>query len=225
MRSVMLLSILMVLAAACEPAGNAPALVSATPPSLTAAAISPSQAPVTLPTGTTVQSSPPTRAQPTRYLKFPDLVSLQKAALFPVWVPGFIPEHLPLSGAWVADYPDGSEMVSIMYAEPGDPLDANRKVLAYWMTETNETVSRYSVSHQFKINALDVREVNTRGQTGFTYWTRSVAAGNSAVLTWRESGFNLQISLLGAWPQPDEGNPHGLDSILLRVAASLQPLH
>ncbi len=214
MRSFLLLFILMGFTAACRPARNTP------PPA--EALVATRTAP---PAEGTVQSSAPTPAQPTRYLEFSDLVNLQKAALFPVWVPRFIPDHFPFQRAWVSDYPDGTEMVSINYAAPGDPLDANRKMLAYWMTKSDEAVSRYSVSHQFKINALDVREVQTRGQTGFTYWTRSVAAGNSAVLTWREGGFNLQISLYGAWPQPDESNPHGLDSLLLRVAASLQPFH
>jgi len=60
------------------------------------------------------------------------------------------------------------------------------------------------------------------GFTGASPMQQSGAAGNSAYLVWREGTFNFSIALFGAWPQPDESNPHGLDNTLLIVAKSMQ---
>jgi hypothetical protein len=90
------------------------------------------------------------------------------------------------------------------------------------MTKTNQTITLDSITHQFKETPQDVREVPVRGQTGYSYWISSGAAGNSAVLTWREGTVNFRISLSGDWPQPDANHPHGLDDLLLKIAGSLQ---
>ena len=161
---------------------------------------------------------------PTRHLEFPNLNEAQTAAMFSIWLPNVIPDDLPFYKAGISDYADGSENVSIVYLEPGDPLDANLKMFDIQITRTDEPVSYQIITHQFKVNTLDVHEVQVRGRTGFTYWTRSGAAGNSAHLTWREGTLNFRLSLTGAWPQPDENNPHGLDSTLLKVADSLQSM-
>ncbi len=160
----------------------------------------------------------------THYLEFSNLNEAQTVAMFSIWLPGFIPDDLPFYKAWISDYADGSENIRIVYLEPGDPLDANLKMLDIQAKRTDEQVSREAITHQFKVNALDVREVQVRGQSGFTYWTQSGAAGNSAILTWREGTLNFHLSLSGAWPQPDESNPHGLDGILLKIAESLQTM-
>jgi hypothetical protein len=172
--------------------------------------------------GTPGIATPP--LQPTQYLEFSNLSEAQKAAKFSIWLPGFIPDDLPLYKAWISDYADGSENVRIFYQEPGAPLDANLKSLDIQMTETNQPVTLDSVTHQFKETALDVCEVPVRGQAGYSYWTPAVAAGNSAVLTWREGTVNIRISLSGDWPEPDASHPHGLDSTLLKIAESLQTM-
>jgi hypothetical protein len=68
-------------------------------------------------------------------------------------------------------------------------------------------------------------DVQVRGQTGFTYWTRSAAAGNSAFLVWGEGKINFFLSLSGNWPDPDENHPRDLDEILLGIAESLRAVH
>jgi hypothetical protein len=79
---------------------------------------------------------------------------------------------LPFYKAWIFDYPNGTENVRLLYSEPGNSLDANLKSLDIQMTMTVEIFSNDSISQQFKITALDVREVQVRGQTGYTYWTQ-----------------------------------------------------
>ena len=106
---------------------------------------------------------------PAQYQEFSDLSAVQKAARFPIWLPGSIPENLPFYKAWISDYTDGSENVRVVYLEPGDPLDANLKSLDIQMTETNQLLTLDSITHQFRETALDVREVQVRGQTGYTY--------------------------------------------------------
>ncbi len=162
--------------------------------------------------------------QPIEYLEFSDLAEAQAAATFPLWLPALIPDDLGFYKAWVSNYVDGSENVRILYAEPGDTLGASRKMLDLQMTRTEEGVSRDAIARQLKVSALDVREVQVRGQTGSTYWTQSVAGGNSSVLTWREGTFNIHLSLFGDWPQPDEDNPHRLDDLLIEIAESLQTI-
>ncbi len=159
---------------------------------------------------------------PTQYLEFADLGDLQRLAKFHVWVPAYIPGNLPFYKAWLADYANGDESVRLLYCEPGPPRDANLKSVDIQMTESDQIVSSDSITHQSKATALDIRQVQVRSQTGFAYWTRSGAAGNSAVLVWREGRFNFSVALFGAWPQPDESNPHGLDTMLLAIANSLQ---
>lgn len=166
-----------------------------------------------------------TPEQPSQTLEFSDLNQAIWAARFSFWTPTLIPDDLKFDKAFVSNYADGSQNVSVMYAEPGDPLDANRKTLSVQMTRTDAPISRDSLAHQFKEIALDIREVQVRGQAGFTYWERSGAAGNSVILTWREGMVNIKLSLFGAWPQPDENNPHGLDSLLLSIADSLSPVN
>jgi hypothetical protein len=159
---------------------------------------------------------------PTQYLEFSDLRDAQKATWFPVGLPVSIPEDLPFYKAWISDYADGSENIRVVYTEPGDPLDANLKSIDIQMTKTNQNITLDSITHQFKETPQDVREVPVRGQTGYSYWISSGAAGNSAVLTWREGTVNFRISLSGDWPQPDANHPHGLDDLLLKIAGSLQ---
>jgi hypothetical protein len=163
--------------------------------------------------------------QPTEYLEFSDLADAQAAASFPLWTPAFIPDDLGFYKAWVSNYADGSENIRILYAEPGEPRDANRKILDLQMIRTEEVISRETITRQLKVNALDIREVQVRGQTGFTYWTQSGAGGNSSILTWREGICNIRLSLYGDWPQPDEKDPHRLDDLLIAIAESLQIIY
>jgi hypothetical protein len=155
-------------------------------------------------------------------LEFASLGELQKLTKFRIWLPTYIPGNLPFYKTWLADYANGNQNVRLLYSEPGNSPDANLRSVDIQMTKTDEIVSRDSITHQFRETALDVRQLQIRGDTGFAYWTRSGAMGNSAVLVWREGTFNFSVALFGAWPQPDESNPHGLDNILLAIANSLQ---
>jgi hypothetical protein len=180
---------------------------------------------VSLASSTSTASTPDTvtlPSLPTQYLEFSNLSDLQKVTKFPIWLPTYIPDNLPFYKGWISDYANGNENIRLLYSEHGYSLDANLKSLEVQMKMTDEIISRDSISHQFKVIALDMQEVQVRGQTGFTYWTRSVAAGNASYLIWREGTFNFSVSLFGAWSQPDESNPHGLDNILLMIAKSLQ---
>lgn len=159
---------------------------------------------------------------PTQYLEFSDLSAAQKATWFPVGLPGSIPEDLPFYKAWISDYADGSENIRVVYMEPGNPLDANLKSIDIQMTRTNQPISLDSLTHQFREMPQGVREVAVREQTGYSYWIPSVAAANSAVLTWREGTVNFRISLSGDWPQPEANHPHALDDLLLKLAKALQ---
>ena len=196
--------------AACQAASSltpgVPATISPTPPMVSVVA-----------TNTIL---PP--LAPTQYLEFTDLNELQKASKFPIWLPASIPDNVPFFKSWVANYANGDQNVRLLYSEPGNLPDANLKSLDIQMTQTNEGISRESLSNQFKIIALDVEEVQVRGQTGFTYWTQSGAAGNSACLAWREGKLNFLLTLSGDWPQPDGSNPHALDATLVKIAESLE---
>ncbi|MGD0574970.1 MAG: hypothetical protein ABSB61_06330 [Anaerolineales bacterium] len=93
---------------------------------------------------------------PTRYSEFSNLSGLQKAAKFQVWLSTYVPGNLPFYKAWIADYADGSENARVLYSAPGDPLDANLKSVDIQMTETNQPVTFDSITHQFKLIALDI---------------------------------------------------------------------
>ena len=155
-------------------------------------------------------------------LEFSDLKAVAKSARFPVWLPGFVPKGLQFYHACISDYADGSETVSLLFMEPGDPLDANLKSLFIQMTEPGQPFTLDAIFHQFKVTAWDVRAVQVRGQEGFSYWTPSVAAGNSAVLLWHAGQANFQISIYGNWPGPDESHPHALDDLMIKIAESMQ---
>ena len=159
---------------------------------------------------------------PTHYLEFVNLSDLQQAAKFPIWLPTYIPDNLPFYKGWISDYANGDEHVRLVYSEAGDSPDANPKSLDIQMEKADEIISMDSITEQSKVIVLDVREVQVHGQTGFTYWTESLVAGNSAYLVWREGTINFSVSLSGDWPQPDESNPHGLDNMLLTIARSLR---
>jgi hypothetical protein len=168
-------------------------------------------------TPTTLRSS-----MPTQYLEFASLDDLLKTARFPIMVPTSIPDNLPFSKGWTTDYANGDQNIRLLYSEPGNALDANIKIIDIQMKMTAELVTRQSIASQYKITPLDVQDVEVRGQTGFTYWTQSGAAGNSASLTWREININYTISLFGNWPPPDNSNPRGLDNLLITIANLLQ---
>jgi hypothetical protein len=161
---------------------------------------------------------------PIQNLEFSNLSDLTKATKLQIWIPTNIPDNLPFYKAWITDYANGNQNVRLLFAKPGISLDANSKSLDMQVMVTDEIVSRNSITHQFKVIALDVKEVQVRGQTGFTYWTKSVAAGNSAFLVWREGTVNFSLSLFGNWPPPDESNTHGLDNMLLMIAKALHTL-
>jgi hypothetical protein len=173
---------------------------------------------------TTPSSAATSIPRPSRSSEFIKLSDAQKAATFPILTPTFIPDSLPFYKAWVSDYDDGSQHVRILYTVPSDKLDANQKGVDIQLTKTDAPVTLDSVTHQFRETARDVREAQVRGQAGYIYWSPAVAAGNSAMLMWREGRINIKVSLYGAWPQPDENNPHGLDNLLLKIAESLKAL-
>jgi hypothetical protein len=160
--------------------------------------------------------------RPSRSSEFTKLSDAQKVATFPILIPTFIPDSLPFYKAWISDYDDGSQQVRILYTIPSDKLDANQKGIDIQLTKTDAPVTLNSVTHQFRETACDVREAQVRERAGYTYWSPAVAAGNSAVLIWREGEINIKVSLYGAWPQPDENNPHGLDDLLIKIAESLK---
>ena len=210
---IMVISLLV----ACQSSKSQPVFTPSTEATLTPLSIPSATSSMLALAGT---ATPP--ALPVQYLEFSDLSAAQKAAKFPLWLPGSIPDDLPFYKAWISDYADGSENVRLFYQEPGAPLDANLKSLDIQMTETNQLLTLDSITHQFKETALDVREVQVRGQTGYTYWIQSGAAGNSAILTWREGTVDIRISLSGDWPEPDASHPHTLDDLLLKIAGTLQ---
>ena len=183
-----------------------------------------SSMPITTPADSTAGTLEPAAypSPPTQYMEFSNLGDLQKVAKFPIWLPAYIPDDLPFVKGWISDYANGSENIRLLYSKAGNLMDANQKSLDLQMTKTDEIVTSDSIARQFKMTALDIRPVQVRGQTGFTYWTQSSVAGNSAHLEWREGGLNFSISVFGAWPQPDESNPHGLDDVLIKIANSLQ---
>ena len=205
------------LVVACQPSKLLPVFTPSTEATLTPLSIPSATSSTVALAGT---ATPP--ALPVQYLEFSDLSAAQKAARFPLWLPGSVPDDLPFYKAWISNYADGSENIRVSYLEPGDPLDANLKSLDIQMTETNQPLTLDSITHQFRETPLDVREVQVRGQTGYSYWIPSGAAGNSAVLTWHEGTVDIRISLSGDWPEPDASHPHGLDDLLLKIAESLR---
>jgi DNA-binding CsgD family transcriptional regulator len=177
-----------------------------------------------LPSVTSGSSTATIPMLPSQYIEIKSISDAQKAAKFHLLLPQFIPDNLQFSSGWVADFADGSEIIRLWYSEPGNPSDTDLKTLDLFQTLTDQPVTLQTILHQEKEIALDVQEVQVRGQSGFTYWEQSVAAGNSAHLAWREGGINYQLDLFGDWPAPNESNPHGLDNLLLKIAGSLQPI-
>ena len=162
--------------------------------------------------------------QPSQYQEFSSLEAALRAAGFPIMAPGFIPADLPFSKGWLMDNADGSETVQLNYVEPGNHLDANIRSVFVSQTRSNQAITPAVAVQQRREVAWDVQKVQVRGQSGFSYWSPGNASGNSAHLIWHEESINYEIDLYGNWPQPDESNPHRLDSLLLQIAASLQPL-
>jgi hypothetical protein len=179
------------------------------------------------PTGTPLATRTPL-PMPIRHLEFTQLNEAQGAARFPLLVPTFVPEGIPLHKTWVSDYADGTRKVRILWSEPGgtlyERLHGGKKMVDVQLTMTEIPVSLDSIVSEFNGNVLDARELQVRGHVGYSFWSRSVSAGNWATLTWRDGPLNISVSLFGAWPQPDECNPHGLDGTLLKIAESLQNL-
>jgi hypothetical protein len=176
-------------------------------------------------TGTPLATGTPV-PMPIRHLEFTQLNEAQEAARFSLLVPTFVPEGIPLHKIWVSDYADGTRKVRILWSEPGgtlyERLHGGKKMVDVQLTMTEIPVSLDSIVSELNGNVLDAREVRVHGQVGYSFWSRSVSAGNWATLTWREGPLNISVSLLGPWPQPDEYNPHGLDDTLLKIAESLQ---
>ena len=202
---------------ACQPSKPQPVSISSTEATLTPlpiTSVTSSKLPLT---GT---ATPP--MLPVQYLEFSDLSAAQKAARFPLRLPGSVPDDLPFYKAWISDYADRSENVRLFYQELGDPINANLKSLDIQTAETNQPLTLDSINHQFRETQLDLRQVEVRGQDGYSYWIPSEAAGNSAVLIWREGTVDIRISLSGDWPQPDASHPHALEDLLLKIAGSLQ---
>lgn len=165
--------------------------------------------------------STPTPGVPTSSSEFREIGELRKAIPFPILAPRYLPESVPFSKAWLFDYADGSKTARLLYREAGNDLDATLKSVDVLLTKTGQPVTLDSVTHQFKQTAWDVHAVQVRGYAGYAYWSPGVAQGNSAVLTWREGGLNIQITLLGDWPQPTEQHPRDLDALLVKIAESL----
>ena len=180
------------------------------------------------PTWTPTATGEPSTATPIpqlgRYLVFSSLEAARSAAGFPLMAPGFIPADLPFSGGWLMDNADGSETVQLNYVESGNPLDASLRYVFVSQTRSNQPITPAAAVQQRREVAWDVQIVQVRGQSGFSYWSPGNASGNSAHLIWREGSINYEIDLYGNWPEPDESNPHRLDSLLLQIAASLQSL-
>ncbi|TKJ29439.1 MAG: hypothetical protein CEE40_08505 [Chloroflexi bacterium B3_Chlor] len=165
---------------------------------------------------------------PVQWLELTELTEAREVATFPLLVPAFVPEGIPLHMIRVSDYADDTQNVRILYLEPGGTLyeivHGGKKMVDVQLTMTEIPVPLDSIARMSYGNVLDIREVQVRGQVGYTYWSRSVSAGNWATLTWREGALDIRVSVIGPWPQPHEYNPHGLDETLLRIAESLQTL-
>ena len=148
--------------------------------------------------------------------------SLRKTARFPIWMPGFVPKGLLFQRGYIEDYANGSQNVELFYSALGDQTDINLKTMVIVMSEPGQPISLDSIFHQFKVTILDVREIQVRGQEGFSYWTPCGACNNSAVLFWREDNVDFRITLNGNWPAPDDSHPHALDAVLLLIAEGLK---
>jgi len=172
----------------------------------------------------TILPSSPISPHPNKYVEFSSLREAQATTKFSLMVPQFIPDVLPFSKGWIADWADGREIVRIWYTEPGNPLDANTKRIDIFQTLTDQAITPDTISQQYKEVALDIQKVQVRNESGWTYLELSAAMGNTAHLTWREGDINYEIDMTGNWPAPDINNPHILDSKLLQIAQSLQPL-
>ena len=159
---------------------------------------------------------------PVQTLEFSNLKALQKSARFPIWLPGFVPKGLLFLHGYISDYADGSQDIELFYSEPGDLTDVNLKTMMIEMSEPTPPISLDSIFNQFKETAWDVREIQMRGQAGFSYWSPCGACSNSAVLFWHEDNVDIHITLFGNWPAPDESHPHSLDEVMLLVAEGLK---
>jgi hypothetical protein len=170
--------------------------------------------------GTTSMATVP--PLPVQTLKFSNLRALQKSASFPIWLPGFVPKGLLFQRGYISEYANGSQDIELFYSEPGDLTDVNLKTMMVEMSEPGQLISLNSIFNRFKETAWDVREIQVRGQAGFSYWTPCGACSNSAVLFWREDNVDIHITLFGNWPAPDESHPHALDEVMLLVAQGLK---
>jgi hypothetical protein len=174
----------------------------------------------------TTTVSPTSYLAPEMHREFNDLLSAQQIALFRILAPEVIPENLPLSKISVDDFADNHQEIRLVYGALDSVPNANDRLLTVKLSNSSEPVTPESVTHMFKTVALDMRETSVRGQTGYLYWTRSVAGGNSASLAWLDEGaldkLNITLCLSGDWPAPDEQNPHRLDTLLLQTAESLK---
>jgi hypothetical protein len=159
---------------------------------------------------------------PVQTLEFSNLKALQKTASFPIWLPGFVPKGLQFQRGYISDYADGSQDIELFYSEPGDLTDINLKTMMIEMSEPGQPISLDSIFNQFKETAWDVREIQVRGQAGFSYWSPCGACSNSAVLFWHEDNVDIHITLFGNWPAPEESHPHSLDEVMLLVAEGLK---
>lgn len=125
-----------------------------------------------------------------------------------------------------------------LYAAPGDALDANRKSLDVQLDRTAEAVSAATLQRDPKgVVPMDLQEVQVRGHTGYAYWLRSVAAGNSAELTWREGALPA-TSIVDGWTGTivaldpmaqyddyflrDDGERYGIDGSLAGLTSQIE---
>ncbi len=164
----------------------------------------------------------PPREQPTSRLEFASLAEAGQMSSFPIVTPDYVPDDLPLPIIVSHVYADGHEEWYLYYSRPAKTAAVSDRLLVVVLSNAIEPVSRENLNPPERTAALDVQEVSFGGQTGFTYWSPSATMGNSAHLEWRAGELNMHLVLFGDWPAPDEGQPHLLDDLLLRIAASFQ---
>ncbi|MCL4561827.1 MAG: hypothetical protein M1281_14620 [Chloroflexi bacterium] len=196
------------------------------PPATPAATITPGPTFTDRPAMTTGATQAPAETAvplptPELYREYSTLLEAGQVALFNILTPGFVPDGLPFAKASVSDYPGGLQEVRQWYLQPAGQPDANQKMLFVELSNSPEAVTPDTLNRQLKTTALDVRETMVGGAAGYLWWQQSGSGGNSAWLAWRDGELNVYLSLSGDWPQPDAANPHGLDTALLNIAASM----
>ncbi len=196
-------------------------LAACAPSSATPVKVTPTALALILPTDTSGATPASTEVRPYQIQRFATLAEAQQVARFTILEPTFIPDNLRLSDVWESDYADGTQQIGFAYTpaippqrqQEGKEIDIN-------LAKTHRPLDMSVI-----VNNREPREVQVRGQKGYTWWLDSASAPYTG-LAWREDSMNISIQLEGHWEDlvPNTSGPHGLDPFLIKIAESLQPL-